>query len=503
MNPLPPSPLSRRAPWRRDLALLTGLVLLAACGAPEAPPASEAPGPLATSEAAAFSGVVELDVVTGRIYDAMYSSTAVQDDLRNMGMRWVRIEFEEHGNPATPDWKYDKILADLKSRGIQVLGVLTENSCADKTNPRGSEAYIANYYAAVKWHAQRYPSVTHWEVWNEPENYGFRGNGPGYGLLLKRVFEWGRADRGNGTIPAATRFLCAGSVNMDLPHLRTIYDSQAVNDFRNANNGNIPCDIFAMHPYGRVGAASNDPWATTFLPEGRSFEQGWQAFENYTTANGRWFLVPKDTAVWFTEWGFDSRVVGTENQRVWTERMIRSMVKYPRIQKAFLYRYNDANDGWGVRTAVGGAKKRVYYPYVSHATLTGLYTPDGTAEWTLDQFIDAHQRNGGRLAVGIPYRDPAAPWYGDKVHNWSDGKVQNFTGGSYGENALLESPRRVGSAYNVRNGFWQHYKSLGGPHSFLRFPTSDEYGVSGGARQDFEGGYLLWDSANGTRAFAW
>jgi hypothetical protein len=498
-----PLPRAVRGLSRHPFPLLVaGLVLLTGCGAP--PPSTPEAEASTVSQEAALAGAVELDLVTGRIYSELYAGTTVQDDLYNMGIRWVRIEFEEHGNPITPDWKYDKILADLKNRGIGVLGVLTANSCIDKTNPPGSEAYIANFYAAVKWHVKRYPSVTHWEVWNEPENYGFQNNGAGYALLLKRVFEWGRTDRQNGTLPAATRFLCAGSVNMDLPHLRSIYDARPINDFRAVNGGDIPCDIFAMHPYGRVGAADNDPWSTRFLPEGRSFEQGWQAFENYTTANGQWTLVPRSKPVWFTEWGFDSRTVGTENQRIFTERMIYSMVKYPRIQKAFLYRYNDANDGWGVRSAVtGGQRKRVYYPYVSHATLTGLYTPDGSAEWTLDQFIDAHQRNGGRAKVGLPYRDPAAPWYGDKVHNWSDGKVQNFNGGSYGDNALLESPRRAGFAYNVRGAFWQRYKAIGGPYSSLKFPTTDEYAVSGGVRQDFEGGYLLWDSVNGVRQFSW
>lgn len=455
---------------------------------------------LGASGAAAF----EMDVVTGRIYNELYSSTVVQDDLYNMGARWVRIEFEEQGNPATPDYKYDKILADLKSRGIQVLGVLTSNSCADKTNPPSSEAYIASFYNAVKWHAKRYPSVTHWEIWNEPSNYGFQGNLGGYGLLLKRVYEWGRQDRQNGTLPAATRFLCAGEVNLDLGALRATYDSQAIRDFRNVNNGDIPCDIFAAHPYGRIGVASNDPWGTSFFPEGGSFEQGFQRFENYTTADGRWYLVPRAKPIWFTEWGFHSGVVGLENQRIFTERMILSMAKYARIEKSFFYRYNDSSDGWGLRTATfNGQKKRVYYPFVSHANLTGLYTPDGTSEWTLDQFIDAHQRNGGRAAVGIPYREPSAPWYGDKVHNWSDGKVQNFTGGSYGENALLESPRRAGFAYNVRNALWQYYKSVNGPYSFLRFPTSEQYAHNGGVRQDFEGGYLLWDSTSGVRAFSW
>jgi hypothetical protein len=447
---------------------------------------------------------LDLGIVTGRIYSTMNSSTAVQDDMYNMGTRWIRIEFEEYSGTPTSLAQYQKILNDCQARGISVLGVLTANSCMDHTNPIWTEQYIANFYAAFKWHVQQYPWVTYWEIWNEPSVYGFAGHLDGYGLLLKRVFESARADRNSGMIPAATRIVSGGVLNQDANVLHGIYDSQPVNDFRAVNGGDIPCDFFAYHPYGNQGPGLDpDPYSSRFN-WGRTFEQSWNDFQNLRTYNNAYYIVPQNKGVFMTEFGFDAAQVGTENQRIYTERMIAVMNAYSRIQKAFHYDYADDTEGQrGLKTTVlNGQRKRVYYPYMSHTALTGLYTPDGVNEWTLDQFIDCYLRNGGRNSVGMPYRDPAAPWYGDKVHDWSDGKVQNYSGGAWGtSSAILESPRNVGNAFWVHAGFWDTYKNLGGPYSALKFPTSDEFGYNGGTRQNFEGGYMTWTSAQGVQVF--
>lgn len=322
---------------------------------------------------------VEVGVVTGRIYNDLFNNTTVQNDLQALRVRWVRMEFEEHGASFTSPERYDKILRDFQARNIRVLGVLTSNSCAFKSNTPWSEQYIANFYAAVRWHAQRYPWVTHWEIWNEPEVYGFNTNLPGYGLLLKRVFEWAQIERRQNVIPAATRIVSAGLVNQDINVLRAIYDTQAVNDFRNANNGRIPCDIFAYHPYGNQ-AVDNDPASLRFNWN-NTFEQSWNQFQNNRTANGRWYLVPLDLPVWFTEFGFDARRLnnyapfntGEAKQSAYVERMLQVMNRYGRIQVAFCYNYNDdrvnnIDRGFGLRRWIGGPAKPVY-------TVIDRYTP--------------------------------------------------------------------------------------------------------------------------------
>jgi hypothetical protein len=446
---------------------------------------------------------VGLGMVTGRIYDEMYNSTFVLDTLHNAWTPYIRIEFEEYGASYTSPTVYDKILSDARARGIKVLGVLTSNSTQDKTNAPWTEAFIQNYYADAKWHMSRYPYVTDWEIWNEPEHYGFgTSHLDGYGLLLKRVFEWARADRQNGTIPAATKICSAGLINQDVNVMRGIYDSAPVNDFRRANGGDIPCDIFAYHPYGQ-GLATGDPYSTDFN-WGNTFEQSFNQFQNFTTVNYQPSvkLVPDAKPVWFTEFGFDSAVVGAENQRVYLEHMVVVMKKYPRIQQAFLYNFHDDAQTYGIFDA-NLNRKRSFWAYVAHVNNVGLYTPDGVLgnEWPADEVINAYFAQG-RGTVGYPYRDPAAPEWHVKVHNWADGKVQNFNGGATGaESGILVSPRKPGVAYWVHAGFWATYKGLGGPNGQLQFPISNEYAYNTGTREDFEGGYMTWDSTNNVRVF--
>src|SRR3569833_1597979 len=124
---------------------------------------------------------LDLGIVTGRIYYTMNSGTAVQDDMYNMGTRWIRIEFEEYSGTPTTLAQYQKILNDCQARGISVLGVLTANSCKDHSNPIWTEQYIANFYAALKWHVQQYPWVTYKKSWNDPSFFGFAGHLDGYG----------------------------------------------------------------------------------------------------------------------------------------------------------------------------------------------------------------------------------------------------------------------------------------------------------------------------------
>jgi hypothetical protein len=446
---------------------------------------------------------VGLDMVTGRIYSEMNGSTFVLDQLYNAWTPYVRIEFEEYGASYTSSAVYDKILADAQARGIKVLGVLTSNSCQDKTNSPWTEAYIAHFYADAKWHMNRYPSVTDWEIWNEPENYGFGGGHlDGYGLLLKRVFESARYDRAHGVIPAATKICSAGVVNQDTNVMHAIYDSGPVNDFRAVNGGDIPCDMFSYHPYGQ-GLANGDPYSTNYS-WGNTFEQSFNQFQNYVTVNYQPSvkLVPSSKPIWFTEFGFDSNVVGLENQRIYLEHMVEVMNKYPIIQQAFWYNIHDDSQHFGIFDSSLN-RKRAFWAYVAHVNNVGLYTPDGVAgnEWPSDEVINEYFAQG-RSVIGAPYKDPSAPSWGIKVHDWSDGKIQNFNGGATGsESGILVSPRHPGYAYWVHSGFWSTYLGLGGPYSALKFPVSDEYGYNGGTRQDFEGGYMTWTSAQGVRVF--
>ena len=50
------------------------------------------------------------------------------------------------------------------------------------------------------------------------------------------------------------------------------------------------------------------------------------------------------------------------------------------------------------------------------------------------------------------------------------------------------------TGHSVVRGFWTSYL---GYHTYLHFPLNDEYAWGAGTRQDFQGGYMTWDPANG------
>jgi hypothetical protein len=56
----------------------------------------------------------------------------------------------------------------------------------------------------------------------------------------------------------------------------------------------------------------------------------------------------------------------------------------------------------------------------------------------------------------------------------------------------------AGKSFEVSGCMYKLYSSMGGAASWLCFPTSDGYVTPTGSRQDFEGGYITWDSKTWT-----
>jgi len=65
----------------------------------------------------------------------------------------------------------------------------------------------------------------------------------------------------------------------------------------------------------------------------------------------------------------------------------------------------------------------------------------------------------------------------------------------YTRPAALGSPKPplFGQVFEVSGCMFKIYLSLGGTKSWLGFPTSAGGETASGARQDFEGGYIVWD----------
>lgn len=116
---------------------------------------------------------------------------------------------------------------------------------------------------------------------------------------------------------------------------------------------------------------------------------------------------------------------------------------------------------------------------------------------------EARDRNGGEATVGSATGDLAG-----RVA--SEGYAKYYDGGSYGDCAIYYQAlgcrngdycttyNNSNNAWLVRTGFYVYYYGCGGPmYCPLGFPTSDEFAISGGAKQTFDHGYLIYSTSTG------
>lgn len=129
-------------------------------------------------------------------------------------------------------------------------------------------------------------------------------------------------------------------------------------------------------------------------------------------------------------------------------------------------------------------------------------------------FVSEFNTNGGAGAYGTQ-QNPFGTYAGVHWHYTYNGSnlyrsnnlpnncyVQNWAGSTYNTCGIvydaLGGARR---AYTVRNGFYhdsnnQGWNDIGGPNSTLGMPITNEYAFQGGARQDFQTGYLRYQQGH-------
>jgi len=91
---------------------------------------------------------------------------------------------------------------------------------------------------------------------------------------------------------------------------------------------------------------------------------------------------------------------------------------------------------------------------------------------------------GGPVGYGLPMTDELAGSVGS-------GRYNNFSAGR----SIYWSPAT--GPYAVYGAIKSYYSSLGAEKSRLGYPTSDEYSVSGGRANNFQGGRIVWRAADG------
>lgn len=171
------------------------------------------------------------------------------DIIARTGAGWAREDFHWFRIQPAPDAPYDWTFTDeavraLSRRGVQILGVIGHPPgwatpfTGDVSN--GVSFYapdpqrFAAFAAAV---AQRYRNyVTHWEIWNEPDNPLFWKPAPdpgAYAMLLRLAAAAIRAVNPQATI------LIGGVYSFEPSFLRQVAEAGAWESF----------DVLAIHPY--------------------------------------------------------------------------------------------------------------------------------------------------------------------------------------------------------------------------------------------------------------
>ena len=403
-------------------------------------------------------------IVTGRYYEDMVADPELFFDVwYDMDIEWIRIEFEEFMNLTTLDYEnpevqsrrrmYEEIIELAHARGIKVLGIVGINSMPGQIffeeNAQGGQVIVGNglqrYVDAVEWHITTY-DVDAIEVWNEPRIFTFTEVGgalarlPEYARLLIETYTQLKPKYPDILFVApatsnavADTYIGAGRANPEY----SIFNSDVMRAYRNANNGRLPLDVISWHPYGRTVAAGGGPLGD--FSYGNTFAQYHAEVLGYRDADGR--LVVGDYPIWLTEYGFEEAQTGGEsNQREYYEDMIDAVTDFPAIEAIFWYTYfDDDPNAPGTQDFTYGMRaydpplytpKESFYSFIGLSAGVGMRSDYNVVRAMVEYYIE----NGGKSRFGLPL---------DEVITSGGEQRQHFSGGSLGDITILSNGARV------------------------------------------------------------
>jgi hypothetical protein len=439
---------------------------------------------------------------------------AVATAMANSGAGFVRVNFRlgPYGSDTAQFYStYDTIVNRLRSKGLQVIGLLSNESWPgaqwqwqennwENTGGSGYNAYIDQFgYMAGRVAGHFNGKIKYWELWNEPNCYSTSPS-PGryegcsyiypsnFAALLGHAYTqmkyYNRFD---------VQVISGGLLSHNLygnnadsagaTYLSNTY-STGVNvsswSWIRANAGSYPLDHIGHHLYVDQGGLVNSNTLTQYLGWIRN---AYVAYEGSTT--------PKKIFETELGWTTDSVSESVQASNITTAYNVMRGTSY--VGSAVWFYLQDApglNYGIYRSSGLNSTDRKTGYTNYSNATsYQGRYS-DLTTHTGILNYYNSH---GGIATNGSPYDNGGTAW----VHSWDYGYVQDLDGGSAGRNAIMSSSA---GTFQVRNGFWTTYLQ-GSNHTRLQFPTSDEFAYGSGTRQNFQGGYMLWDAANGVRVF--
>lgn len=428
----------------------------------------------------------------------------VAQALADTGAGFVRVNFRLGNQPYdTTTWyaAYDGIVNRLRSRGLEIIGLMTNEAWQG-----GSEAWKANNYevaggngwnsylsawadAFLRFATHWQGKIKYWELWNEPDCLAviYPSN---FGALLANCYD--RARTNNLPVEIISGGVCGVSCTDPTygPAYITKTYNVSINNtgwFTQMKNkwGTYPLDHIGFHIYPNCNTYLNTSWLSSYFDCVRN---AYTAFEGTNTTK----------KLWLTEFGWMTDGAGCHTTEAVQAANITSafgVINGKSYIKCatwfFLQDVPSADLYYGVFRSSGlteADKKPGWTNLKTQCTFEGRWSAGGS---TNQPILDYYNANG-HAKMGNPYDNGGTAF----VHNWDYGPVQDFDGGDLGRMTVFDASDGVG--YCVRGDFWQAIVS-GSNHPNLEFPLGDQFFTGVGNKQFFEGGYMTWTQAGGTQ----
>ena len=286
------------------------------------------------AHAAATEPIFGVNVGLELRYDRSEETTVIQK-LQDLNVSWVREEF--NWNVIEPqqgvyDWNgYDLIMERYAQAGISVLGVLAYSADWASTAPASSTEKDKYPPADAAWRdfvdavVRRYPMVTAWEVWNEPNHEQFlhaKDRSSAYAAILKTASAAIRSANPRAQI------VFGGLSGADASFLQKLYRLGVKDAF----------DIVAVHPYRTLNGK------TIYPPEVTIFGLNSLATDLYVLRSMvRAYDTESPSPIWITEIGWSSDTSGASetDQANYLQRSVFIARFYAQVEKIFWYNLRD------------------------------------------------------------------------------------------------------------------------------------------------------------------
>ncbi|MDH7601240.1 MAG: hypothetical protein QHI38_03730 [Armatimonadota bacterium] len=424
----------------------------------------------------------------------------VAQALADTGAGFVRVNFRLGPYQSdTPAWyaAYDGIVDRLRSRGLEIIGLMTNEAwpgsqaqwtenAYETTGGDGWNTYLSNWCnfflrAATHWKGK----IKYWELWNEPDCLAviYPSN---FGALLANAYDLVHTN--NIPVEIISGGVCGGT---DPPYgpnyIRSTYDVSINHTgwFTRMKNkwGTYPLDHIGFHIYPNCNTTLNTTWLSNYFDTVRN------AYTTYEGANTK-------KKLWLTEIGWQTDGTGCKTTEAIQASNLtaafavannKSYIKH--VNWFFLKDEPAANLYFGVfrHTGLSEADKKPSWQSLKTAcTYEGRWSAGGSVNQPILDYFNAK----GHVALGNPVDNGLTAW----VHNWDFGPAQDYDGGTLGPTVVVDSADGTGV------GVWGVFRTaMLDNRQALEFPLGDQFSTGSGARQNFEGGYVTWSETEGVK----